>query len=207
MIIFPLLLSSVFFFSCNGKIDNFENLFDSDEELTNRQIESLKLIEKGPCNIPVVKGSITQDEFIEKYAYTSPVIFKNSGTTRNKLFQEKCEFQNLIEIYGDKYVTVSTANTYSYRTYSMKFCEYLNKFVLVSESSIQQRYGNETMYFFGGNNITEWKDLFDTYDRPIYTLPMHNHAYSFGVAASHTGMCFVGHQQLLRFIIMDLLFY
>ncbi len=188
MIYLLLLIASWKFLSVNGQLDDVANLLDSEDDLIRlNKIDRQQIVEKGPCNIPVITNSITQQEFIQRYAFSSPVIFKNSATKRNKIFQEKCEFHNLIETYGDKYVTVSTANTYSYRTYSMKFSDYLNKYVLVSENSAHQKYGNETMYFFGGNNVTEWKDLFDAYERPSYTLPMHNYAYSFGVAARHTG--------------------
>ena len=146
-------------------------------------------ISLGTCNIPVIKEHITQSEFLSKYAYDSPVVFKSiSNPQRNSEFKKLCQFEALIAKYGDKHVEVSTANTHSYKKYSMKFEDYLYKHVLVSNENDKFKYGNETWYFFGGNNITEWKELFDAYERPIYELPHHIHAYSFGVAASHTGL-------------------
>lgn len=82
----------------------------------------------------------------------------------------------------------------------MKFSEYVNKYVLPFEeddpellNSNKLKYGNETWYFFGENNFTEWKSLIDLYERPKYELPSHTHAYSFGVAASFTGVPFHFH--------------
>lgn len=40
----------------------------------------------------------------------------------------------------------------------------------------------ETLYFFGGNNMTEWTSLFQHYKSPPYVLPHTSGAYSFGIA-------------------------
>lgn len=154
----------------------------------------LDLIERGPCTIPIVTEEITQEEFLEKYAYTSAVIFKRTVQQREKNaeFQQKCELENLSNEFGDKTVTISTANTYSYKKYSMRFKDYLEDYVFGFEKSSHSpnklKYGNETWYFFGENNYTEWKSLLDLYDRPKYELPNHDFAYSFGVAGYYTGV-------------------
>lgn len=150
-------------------------------------------IEQGPCNIPIVTEPISQTEFLEKYAYSSPVVFRRSAfdQNRNKIFQEKCQLENLVKESGDKYVTVSSANTYSYKRYSMQLNEYLGKYIIPFDKNSNKpelRYGNETWYFFGENNVTEWRPLFDLYERPHYFLPKHYHAYSFGIAAFYTGV-------------------
>ena len=46
---------------------------------------------------------------------------------------------------------------------------------------------------FSENNLTEWKDLIDLYEKPKYSLPNHRSAYSFGVAAALTGVPFHFH--------------
>lgn len=155
-------------------------------------------IEDGPCNIPVLTEPISQTEFLEKYAFTSPVIFRFSQqeVSKNQKFKQKCQLDNLKKEFGDKYVTVSSANTYSYKRYSMKLASYLDNFILPYdkiENRPELQYGNETWYFFGENNITEWKSLFDLYQRPRYKLPGHTHAYSFGVARFYTGVPFHFH--------------
>jgi len=43
-------------------------------------------------------------------------------------------------------------------------------------------YFTETFYWFGDNNHTEWKDLFDIYKQPQYRLPRMEGMYSFGLA-------------------------
>ena len=151
----------------------------------------LENVRSGPCNIPIESSPISQEEFMRKYAFYSPVVFRRSDKERNSIFKEKCDIQNLRKEFGDKKVTVSSANTYSYSRYSMKLSDYLDKYVssnLGDEYDLQKlKYGNETWYFFGENNFTEWKSLLDLYERPKYTLPDHDYAYSFGVAAAFTG--------------------
>jgi hypothetical protein len=39
----------------------------------------------------------------------------------------------------------------------------------------------ETFYFFGDNDMDEWKSLFERYVEPPLKLPRHTSAYSFGL--------------------------
>lgn len=59
-------------------------------------------IETGPCNIPIINEPITEKEFLNKYAYSTPVVFRRYDLNRNKLFKEKCEIDNLYNEYGHK---------------------------------------------------------------------------------------------------------
>lgn len=167
-------------------IEQGAELYDEDD---------FELVKQGPCNIPIETEEITQEEFLAKYAFSSPVIFRLKDKERNLKFKEKCSLHNLIRDFGDKKVTVSTANTHSYKKYSMRLSEYLNTYVLPFEESFNPKlkYGNETWYFFGENNYTEWKELLDLYERPKYKLPDHEHAYSFGIAGGLTGVPFHFH--------------
>jgi ribosomal protein L16 Arg81 hydroxylase len=170
----------------DSSIKKETEMYDSDD---------LELVKRGPCNIPIETEEITQEDFLTKYAYTSPVIFRIKNKERNSKFKDKCNLHNLIKEYGNKKITVSTANTHSYKKYSMRLSEYLSTYVLPFEESINPKlkYGNETWYFFGENNYTEWKELLDLYERPKYNLPNHEHAYSFGIAAGLTGVPFHFH--------------
>ena len=53
--------------------------------------------------------------------------------------------------------------------------------------------GNETFYWFGDNNYTEFASLFSAYNPPKYSLPDTLPAYSFGVAGTGTGVPFHWH--------------
>lgn len=179
---------------------NNENYLDYVDDLkTPDELKSsfrVDLVESGPCNIPVEHAPITQREFINKYAYSSPVIFRRSVQERetNRAFEEACQFERIADVYGEKFVTISQANTYSYKKYSIRLRDYLRDYVLGFDKSgsglseAKLKYGNETWYFFGENNYTEWRSLLDLYDRPKYTLPGHTHAYSFGIAGFYTGV-------------------
>ena len=187
---------------CFNLVKSIEDLFDNEENFKNfyehDQFDYSK-VSKGPCNVPVESASLSQSEFLKKYAYNSPVIIRRSAEEieKNKLFTEKCQLDNILNDYGEKYVTVSTANTYSYKKFSMKLSDYLNQYVIpyerIDDSVLPKiKYGNETWYFFGENN-NEWKSLLNLYDRPKYNLPNHEHAYSFGIAAGLTGVPFHFH--------------
>lgn len=189
-----IVLSFILFVNLFQLFESLENLYDRENDLEsfNEKISyDYEQVKVGPCTIPVETEPISQKDFLEKYAYSSPVVFRRSDKEkdRNKLFQEKCQLDNLISEYGNKFVTVSTANTYSYKKFSMKFSDYMNKYVLNNDENMPKlKYGNETWYFFGENNVTEWKNLLDLYERPKYKLPKHEHAYSFGIASGFTGV-------------------
>jgi hypothetical protein len=190
------IFSIVLLYFLTSKPSIEENLYDDDKYLEN--LDSIfssnqdrtifnRIIKEEICNIPVESFEIlTQEDFILKYAFSQPVVFRRSDqSNRNKLFEEKCQLDNLLKNFGNKPVTVSSANTHSYKRYSMRFKDYVKQYMKSNSDETEPRhklkYGNETWYFFGENNYTEWKDIFDSYERPKYTLPKHVHAYSFGV--------------------------
>jgi hypothetical protein len=187
----------IFFFKLlvivSNEISAISAYSSSNELCLNQDWDYLqKLVEEAPCNIPIELEPISQKEFIDKYAYTSPVVFRHSNNktpTRNALFKQKCQIDNLLNEYGHKRVTVSTANTHSYNKHTLRLDDYVRMYVLPTENKQgKMKYGNETWYFFGENNYTEWKQLFDLYEMPTYSLPLHEHAYSFGIAGSLSGL-------------------
>lgn len=57
----------------------------------------------------------------------------------------------------------------------------------------------ETLYFFGGNNMTEWNSLLQHYESPPYVLPHTSRAYSFGIAGQR-GVLFYPFSCISQFI-------
>ena len=104
----------IFWFNFVGLNQNIKQVrYQNNEENYDRLNENsqfdYKKVSDGPCNIPVItaENPITQKEFLEKYAYNSPVIFKRTPeeVERNRLFTETCQLDNLIKEYGEKFVT------------------------------------------------------------------------------------------------------
>ena len=139
------------------------------------------------CNIPRVIN-ITQEEFLFSYAFEMPVIFENA--TDNSKFQKMCEKENLLNEYGDKTITLSTANTHSYDKVDITFREYMSRILAPQDYN---KSGQETLYFFGNHDYEEWKDLFQHYILPPYELPGKSPALSFGIAGAGTGVPFHFH--------------
>lgn len=80
------------------------------------------------CNIPEEFSLITQNEFNNlynrEYNLTKPVIFRQIPI--NKQFRNMMHLDSIINRYGHKYITVTTANTYSYKKQAIKLNDYIN---------------------------------------------------------------------------------
>lgn len=149
---------------------------------------SSKPADEGPCTVEVRDQSLTYSQFIERYAYSRPVIIR--GLTDNTKFQFQCSKNSLLQEFGDRMVRLSTANTYSYRKVDVPFQEFVEHLLRPQSLDVL---GSDTLYFFGDNNFTEWRSLFQNYVPPPYTLPGTSGAYSFGIAGPGTGVPFHWH--------------
>ncbi len=80
------------------------------------------------CNIPEEFSLITQNEFTIRYAseenLSKPVVFR--GIPINKQFLHRMQLDSILNYYGNKYITVTTANTYSYKKQYIKLNDYIN---------------------------------------------------------------------------------
>ncbi|XP_042208970.1 jmjC domain-containing protein 8-like [Homarus americanus] len=147
-----------------------------------------RIAQLGPCNIVVQDGSLTQEEFLERYAYSEPVVIK--GASHNQLFQSRTRHTALLERYGHMTIRLSSANSYSYAKRDISFRDYCDHHLHPQQLTTL---GNETFYFFGDNNGDEWQDILDLYQHPPYYLPYHLPALSFGLAGPGTGVPFHFH--------------
>ncbi|XP_029433043.1 jmjC domain-containing protein 8 [Rhinatrema bivittatum] len=149
---------------------------------------STGLTEEKHCTVERRDASLTYAEFIRQYAFSRPVIIQ--GLTDNSEFQVLCTKEKLLEEYGEHLVRLSTANTYSYQKVDVRFREYVEHLLKPQD---QDCLGNDTLYFFGDNNFTEWGSLFQRYSAPPFQIPGARRAYSFGIAGSGTGVPFHWH--------------
>ncbi|XP_075873100.1 jmjC domain-containing protein 8 [Nelusetta ayraudi] len=148
-----------------------------------------RLQDEGPCTIDVWEATqLSYQQFTERYAYSRPVILR--GLTDNTKFRSLCSKSKLLAAFGDRKVELSTANTFSYRKVRVAFREYVQQLLRPQAAGAL---GSETLYFFGGNNVSEWQSLFDQYEAPPYTFPHTSTAYSFGIAGPGTGVPFHWH--------------
>ncbi|XP_061606067.1 jmjC domain-containing protein 8 isoform X1 [Phyllopteryx taeniolatus] len=149
----------------------------------------LSVDDEGPCNVDVLDGSsLSLRHFLDSYAYSRPAVI--TGLTDNAKFRSLCSKQNLLREYGDRQVRLSTANTYSYRKADVSFRHYVD--VLLGPQS-PEVLGSDTLYMFGDNNVSEWRNLLDFYRPPPFLLPGTGRALSFGVAGPGTGVPFHWH--------------
>lgn len=143
----------------------------------------------GPCNIEIQDAaSLTQKDFLERYAYREPVVIH--GGSDNSAVRRISHREYMLDKYGRKIIRLSSANTHSYQKYDVTLQKYVNEILRPQKLN---DLGNETFYWFGDNNHTEWEELFDAYHPPPYSLPNLTGAYSYGVAGAGTGVPFHFH--------------
>ncbi|XP_032125302.1 jmjC domain-containing protein 8 isoform X1 [Sapajus apella] len=162
------------------------------------------------------RADLTYADFVQHYAFVRPVILQ--GLTDNSRFRALCSRERLLASFGDRVVRLSTANTYSYRkgelphpgarllatpgrlqqpvltrpfpAVDLPFQEYVEQLLHPQDPG---SLGNDTLYFFGDNNLTEWASLFRHYSPPPFGLPGTAPAYSFGIAGAGSGVPFHWH--------------
>lgn len=134
------------------------------------------------------RAHLTYSEFMQHYAFLKPVILQ--GLTDNSKFRALCSRENLLASFGNNVVRLSTANTYSYQKVDLPFQEYVEQLLHPQDP---ESLGNDTLYFFGDNNFTEWAPLFQHYRPPPFRLLGTTPAYSFGIAGAGSGVPFHWH--------------
>ncbi|XP_077762105.1 jmjC domain-containing protein 8 isoform X4 [Canis aureus] len=122
------------------------------------------------------------------YAFSRPVILQR--LTDNSRFRALCSRERLLASFGDTVVRLSTANTYSYRKVDLPFQDYVEHLLHPQDPS---SLGNDTLYFFGDNDFSEWASLFQHYSPPPFSLLGTTAAYSFGIAGAGSGVPFHWH--------------
>ncbi|XP_045639940.1 jmjC domain-containing protein 8 isoform X2 [Ursus americanus] len=161
------------------------------------------------------RADLSYSEFVQHYAFSRPVILQ--GLTDNSRFRALCSRERLLASFGDSVVRLSTANTYSYRkgelphpaaqlasilqaasagphqplpAVDLPFQEYVEHLLHPQDPT---SLGNNTLYFFGDNNFSEWASLFQHYSPPPFSLLGTTTAYSFGIAGAGSGVPFHWH--------------
>lgn len=147
------------------------------------------LVSPGPCNIPIIDGqSFTNQQFLKEFAYKHPFVLRDASN--NNLFRALCRKNQIIQDWGHTTVVLSAANSFSYEKRKITFKSYCD--TMMNPQRLETP-ANETFYFFGDNDVEEWKDLLDEYNQPPLNLPLHQSALSFGLAGPGSGVPFHFH--------------
>jgi len=171
---------------CDASADDW-SAFDANDDA--REIIARLAPYEKLCNVDRRNiEDLSFSEFLHRYGYNEPVIIR--GASDNAKLARLTSRKELIRAYGKSVVRLSTANTHSYDKVDTALSKYINE--MMKPQSLRVR-GNETFYWFGDNNHTEFATLFSAYNPPKYSLPDTLPAYSFGVAAAGTGVPFHWH--------------
>ena len=92
------------------------------------------------CNIPEEFSLIGEEDFAQRYGGAQtppqPVVFRS--IPMNKYFLNMLQIDTILRRYGNKYITVTTANTHSYKKQSIKLNDYID---LQTKSSSTNKWG------------------------------------------------------------------
>jgi hypothetical protein len=132
-----------------------------------------------------VVANITVMFIFSRYSQSLPVIVQMENV--QKATKDITRKQTILQMYGNHTVTLATANTHSYRKVDMMFSRYIDDYVKPQHLEVN---GKDTLYLFGDNDRVAWKELFDSYRLPPYTLPKMHPELSFGIAGPGSGVPF-----------------
>uniref|UniRef100_A0A7S4KQQ8 JmjC domain-containing protein n=1 Tax=Guillardia theta TaxID=55529 RepID=A0A7S4KQQ8_GUITH len=148
------------------------------------------------CNIRKIhqKSVMSADEF-RKYFEDEPVIIVGAPAVLNVKTRNLCQKSELLKMYGDLNVTLSSANTFSHARRIVKFSDYVDQYL--NQHTLDQ-VANETWYLFGDNNHSEWKEIFQSYIEQDFfydheRLNGRESSLSFGIGGSGSGVPFHVH--------------
>ena len=108
---------------------------------TTNNVENISSLET--CNIPEEFSLIAQNEFSMRYGgkinSPKPVVFRQ--ISMNKYFLYMSQLDSMLNRYGNKYITVTTANTHSYKKQSMKLNDYINLQKITTTTTTTSKWG------------------------------------------------------------------
>jgi hypothetical protein len=154
------------------------------------------------CTIERVEG-LSLEAFWQDYAGKRPFIFP----TENRRLRKLVSLQRLRSEYGQRDVTLASANTFSHSKISMSMAQYLDEYVVNKEVTLDN-VANETWYFFGDHDNRRWHTLFSNYRfffalfslssfltscLPRFPEYVTSPRISFGVGPHHSGVPFHFH--------------
>ncbi|XP_025272924.2 jmjC domain-containing protein 8 isoform X2 [Canis lupus baileyi] len=130
------------------------------------------------------RADLSYAEFVQQYAFSRPVILQrltdNSVSCRAPpphLLAGTCRRSRPVL-------------TRPFPTVDLPFQDYVEHLLHPQDPS---SLGNDTLYFFGDNDFSEWASLFQHYSPPPFSLLGTTAAYSFGIAGAGSGVPFHWH--------------
>lgn len=118
-----------------------------------------------------------------------PMIITYDVETLNAEFVRRCRKGELLRLYANSTITLSSANTHSYEKRATTLDTYLATMMAPRE---MEDYAASTFYHFGDNNYEDWVNFTDHYVRPPFPYKREPF-FSFGIGGSGSGVPFHTH--------------
>jgi hypothetical protein len=120
----------------------------------------------------------------------------------NGEFREATERARLLATHGHLNITLSSANTYSYKKQRATLAEYLELMrAKPGGDDDDDKDGSRTFYFFGNHNLSDFSSLLDVYAVPDLLRARERGTLSFGIGSSGSGVPFHFHGPVLAEVI------
>lgn len=130
------------------------------------------------CTVAEEGPDLPRDIFDARYRHTrTPVVIRNATTITTAAFRAATTIEALLRSYGSEYVTLSSANAFSYGRQRATVAEYMSVSLGPEAQAMWERAADDDgaasgIYYWFGEHGSELRSLISSYPLPKYTYPI-----------------------------------